>query len=63
MATAPLIAETLPSLPTEYDDAETAAAVKKLDRVLDRLNEGLADTLDDHYNAADPDTKARLLEQ
>ncbi len=47
----------------EFDDAQTAAAAQKILGVTGRFNEGLADTLDDLYNAADAGTQARLRSQ
>jgi hypothetical protein len=37
----------------EYNDPESAAALTKLNRILKRFNNGLGDTLDALYNAAD----------
>ena len=47
----------------EDDDPETADAVRKLDRVLKRFNEGLADTLDDLYNQAVPADQPKHLQK
>jgi len=45
---------------SEYDDAETAQQAHKILRITGRFNEGLADTLDDLYNAAEPALQKQL---
>jgi hypothetical protein len=50
------------ALVAEHADAEGAAGVKRLQEVLGYFNKGLTAALDDLYNAAQPEEKARLTQ-